>query len=611
MILNYYQMQSRGSSGGEPDAVRFYDLDGSILYQYSPTEFAALTEMPANPTHTGLVSQGWNWTLADAQEYVAETGYIDIGQNYNTSDGNCHFHVIVYESNKNARYIASKLNASDSTVTLTIDWGDGSTPTTFNLTGTEPRSTPHTYTSGGEYDIVVSSTGDYAIGSTNADEDNLIFNGFQGGESDAGDIIWAHLSTSIKRMDGYCFRASHLREVSLPNTITSMYCEFNGADMVAQITVPSSCTEILNYNSFYQTISATSISLPKSLTRLCGYQAFGYSGIKSVNLTDSIVDTSSLSSVSIYGQRYMFDTARNLKYLYLPTVFNGNFYSTFRACTSLEKLEILGSVTECNYMADNCSALREVSMTNSGLTNIGTNAFSNCTALTNVNFPSSVTSIGANAFKGDKSLVKVGNLSNVKSIDTNAFYMCNSLRIDTSKITSFNSLSFYGCKSLYPVFNTNEPVTITGEQSLAVSRCTNIVFPATVETATGFAYTYTLYSADIYSNNIGSRAFHSCTRLHQCNLYNTQNIGDNVFFNCRIRQISIPQTILNIGDNAFRNCAQLHDIYIGASTPPTLGGTNAFYGLKSGWVLHVPSGSLSDYQTASNWSYWSSHYTED
>ena len=47
--------------------VNFYDYDGSIVASYTAAEFAELTAMPNNPTHTGLTSQGWTWSLSDAK----------------------------------------------------------------------------------------------------------------------------------------------------------------------------------------------------------------------------------------------------------------------------------------------------------------------------------------------------------------------------------------------------------------------------------------------------------------------------------------------------------------------------------------------------------------
>ena len=72
--------------GGETTAsqkdVNFIDFDGTIRYSYTASEFAALTALPANPSHSGLTSQGWNWSLADAKAYVAAYGMLDIGVLY-------------------------------------------------------------------------------------------------------------------------------------------------------------------------------------------------------------------------------------------------------------------------------------------------------------------------------------------------------------------------------------------------------------------------------------------------------------------------------------------------------------------------------------------------
>ena len=56
--------------------IRFIDYDGEILHEYSKDEFLALSSMPSNPTHSGLVAQGWNWSLSDAKAYVKKWGYL-------------------------------------------------------------------------------------------------------------------------------------------------------------------------------------------------------------------------------------------------------------------------------------------------------------------------------------------------------------------------------------------------------------------------------------------------------------------------------------------------------------------------------------------------------
>ena len=85
LILDGYKSAS--------NKVTFYDYDGTIVTSYTKDEFLALTEMPTNPSHEGLTSQGWNWTLSDAKTYVTKNGTLDIGQMYVTDDGKTRIYI--------------------------------------------------------------------------------------------------------------------------------------------------------------------------------------------------------------------------------------------------------------------------------------------------------------------------------------------------------------------------------------------------------------------------------------------------------------------------------------------------------------------------------------
>ena len=95
--------------------------------------------MPENPSHTGLVAQGWNWDLEDAQDYVEEYGILDVGQMYTTASGLSEFDIEL----TTATGLSVTLNMNG-----TKNWGDGTTDT----------ATSHTYSTVGKYTITCDGT---------------------------------------------------------------------------------------------------------------------------------------------------------------------------------------------------------------------------------------------------------------------------------------------------------------------------------------------------------------------------------------------------------------------------------------------------------------------
>lgn len=106
--------------------INFYDYDGTILYSYYTDELLALTELPPNPEHPGLIAQGWNWTLDELKAYVQNNAHMNgqgcVGQNYTTDDGSTK----VYLSLKDISVLTGLFSLRVGKGTVYIDWGDGS-----------------------------------------------------------------------------------------------------------------------------------------------------------------------------------------------------------------------------------------------------------------------------------------------------------------------------------------------------------------------------------------------------------------------------------------------------------------------------------------------------
>lgn len=234
--------------------VVFVDYDGEIVQEYTSQEFLALTEMPANPTHTGLTAQGWNWTLADAKTYVQSHGCLCIGQNYTTSDGKTRVHIHITEQ-VYTRGLTLKFNLNNPT-TLVVDWEDGNTET---VSGNGNKSVTHTYSAVGDYLLTVNCTsGAYGWGDT-----TTATMGVSGPAAIA--ITEINIGSGVTRLYGNAFAyASNCQKISIPTGISDFSSgrDYGYALAGRCFVYPSGTTNI------QKTGSPIFISVPKSVTAI-------------------------------------------------------------------------------------------------------------------------------------------------------------------------------------------------------------------------------------------------------------------------------------------------------------------------------------------------------
>ena len=133
-----------GSTPSEPSdntAVIFADYDGNLIDTWTKDEVASKTALPTPPAHTGLVFEGWNWTLEDIQ--TDTTGQvITVGPFYHTESGLTEIDIHLDEvTGKTVEFYKLLPKSSVSSV----DWGDGNTNT----------EKTHTYLNYGDYTIKI------------------------------------------------------------------------------------------------------------------------------------------------------------------------------------------------------------------------------------------------------------------------------------------------------------------------------------------------------------------------------------------------------------------------------------------------------------------------
>ena len=132
------------NTGGSDNIIRnikFYDYDGTILYQYSKEEFLSLSEMPPLPTREGLICQEWNWDYEDVLNVLEKQDHLDIGATYITDDGKTRIYITVYEDNVDSSIQLEIKTEND----VKVCYGDGQEEI---ITNTGIKSILHTYNKG-------------------------------------------------------------------------------------------------------------------------------------------------------------------------------------------------------------------------------------------------------------------------------------------------------------------------------------------------------------------------------------------------------------------------------------------------------------------------------
>ena len=358
----------QGSGTVEQKDINFYDYDGTRLYSFTFSEVASLSALPAIPSHHGLTTQGWNYTLSSIQSYASRSRKADVGATYITDNG----HTRLYLHVENAEYLQPTITPVISgTLTLTIDWGDGTAPDVI----TQTNACNHTwnfssYPADVVIDIAPSGSGSFFLDTM---QDAGVFVNNAKGMAYVKMLRKVEFGTNVS--SAILLGNKMLEAVVIPRNISSMtdgYI-FRYCNSLAYVVIPDGVTSIGSF-SFQYCSSLIGVSIPDSVTSI------GNSVCNTCSSLEHIIIPDGVTSI---GDEFL-EGSTLVKSIILSKELTSISYNTCYGCGLLTEITIPDSVTSILY-----------------------NAFIGCSSLTEITIPDSVTSIGASAFNGCSGLFSV------------------------------------------------------------------------------------------------------------------------------------------------------------------------------------------------------------
>ena len=342
---------------------------------------------------------------------------------------------------------------------------------------------------------------------------------------------------------------------------------FSDCTELTSVTIPDSVTDI-RWRAFYNCVSLKSVTIPKSVTYIDSY-AFGYY-YDSDSFATKKIDGFKINYVkNTYGHMYALKNGfTDEACLLTHELYDGTLEITEyvgNSATYVIPSEIDGKrVTQIGYDAFNdCTELTSITISD-GVTIIGNSAFSDCTSLETVTIPNSVTQIYTRAFYNCTSLKEVTIPASVTDIGDEAFgyyYDRDSWKekkVDGFKINYVNNTRghWYAIKNGFTdgtCFVVNELDDGTAEITGYAGNSATCVIPDEIH---GKKVT-----------RIGNSAFKDRTELTSVTIPDgVTYIVDCAFFGCTsLETVTIPNSVINICSSAFYNCTSLKEVTIPAS----------------------------------------------
>lgn len=261
--------------------------------------------------------------------------------------------------------------------------------------------------------------------------------------------------------DFACDSCESLATVTIPDGVTSIgLSAFSSCTSLAALSIPGSVSSI-GTTAFISCTGLTRVSLAEGLTAIGDSAFYGCSSLPGLDLPASLTTVADSAFANCTRMTALTVAAGSASFV-AP---DGVLYSkgqTALICYPAGKpgtaYAIPNTVTRIAAAAfSQCSALVNVQVS-SQLTEIGYNAFNACSSLASVSLPTTLQTIASSAFSGCSSLASLnlagaGGAGSLSTIGDDAFSGCAMTRVSIPKnVTRLGEYAFASCAGLQKVY---------------------------------------------------------------------------------------------------------------------------------------------------------------